>query len=156
MKRVTIEKYRGIEIEFDLDDSKFISVVTDGYEKESKSHKAVRKFIDDYKKENDTFKSFYVHGRPGGYNVEVFHIIGVRKDGAFLYEGYDKKKYKVSSYNEADLLLHNEANDKFLEELKQLNKEFDDYKKEYSKKRKDIIDKMNLVSLKEYREFMDK
>jgi hypothetical protein len=155
MKRVQIEKYRGIEIEFDIDNSQFISVITDGFEKESKSHKAVRKFIDDYIKENNTFKSFFVHSRPGGYKSNVLHIVGIRKDGRFVYKGDDDRNYALSSYNEGDYVLSDKKNDKYLEELNQLNEEYDNYKLSYLGMRSKIIDKMEFVSLKEYKKSLE-
>ena len=56
--KVAIENYRGFDIEFDTDHEKFQCIITDGEEKESRSFTAVKKFIDEYRKDNQRSHNF--------------------------------------------------------------------------------------------------
>jgi hypothetical protein len=103
---VKIETYRGFEIMFNTDKSEFECAVKD-QSKESKSFDAIKKWVDEYLKDNATFEPFFVIKSPNSYTVskEILKIIGIRKDGRFISEGKNGEKEQVSEYHEKDYIL---------------------------------------------------
>lgn len=80
--KISIEKYRGYEIEFDTDAELFLSDV--GNEgKESKTLSGAKKQVDDYIKQNATFVPFeMVNARWG--SCKMLTLTGIRKDKRFI------------------------------------------------------------------------
>jgi hypothetical protein len=101
--KVLIEKYRGFDIYFEVNDELF-SVETDSYGKGSKSFAAVKSGIDEYLKNNIEFKPFKAINIDNG---EVIHIIGIRKDERFNYEDSKGKKHQLSDYFEKNYVVYN-------------------------------------------------
>ena len=111
--RTLITEYRGWEIFFDTDKEEFYTISNE-YDKDitKKSFASTKKFVDDYIKENNSFKPILVQKEPSMFNNgEIIKLIGIRKDGDFMYEDKDGKKQRLSSYNEKDYFLINPEND---------------------------------------------
>lgn len=151
MAKITIENYRGIDIEFDTHYEKFQCIATEDIVKESVSFKAVKKFIDDYKKENQNFKAFEVTYNPNNYEKEPLRIVGLRKDGRFVTEDRVGKKEQISDYNLSDYILYKKENEPFYQELKDLEDLKERQRIENNQAKKDIISKMNIVHLKDFK-----
>ena len=116
MSNVTIETYRGIEIWFDTVNESFQCDIDDE-RSIKKSYPAIKKFIDDFKKDNDTFKSFKVEPNPKGCSGRHGTIIGFRKDGRFVIELHGGKKLQISEYNENDYILPVKENGPIMEDI---------------------------------------
>jgi hypothetical protein len=68
--------------------------------------------IDDFIKDNETFKPIWVESKPNAYGEKRIKIIGIRKDGRFVYEDAKGEKKQLSDYNEKDYILYDEENQK--------------------------------------------
>lgn len=151
-----IQEYRGWEIFFDTEKEEFYTV-SNQYDKDSykKSFSATKKFIDEYIKENSNFKPFYVLKEPSIFtDDEKIKIIGIRKDGKFIYETKNGEKKQLSQYNESDYFLVNHENDKHFLEIKKIDNEIKKIDNEIEKlrtERKKIASQLIKVSVKEYR-----
>lgn len=123
--RVLIENYRAWEIYFDTDKEEFYTVSNEyDTQQTKKSYASAKKYIDDYLKENQNFKPIKVQKMSSIYSVgEVITLIGLRKDGAFMYEDGKGNKQQLSKYNESDYFLVNSENDPIFQELELLYKE---------------------------------
>lgn len=152
MSVITIENYRGFDIEFNTANEQFQCIVTDEVTKESNSFSAIKKFIDEYKKSNQGFKPFYVIRTPDYYgSYERIKIIGIRKDKRFITQDGDKKG-QLSEYNENNYMLEKESNNLFIQKLKTLEKEMDEYRLKMNEKRKEIKAKLDITTVKEYKQ----
>lgn len=148
--KVHIENYRGWDISFDTDKEMFHYVSSD-YDADGKkiSYTAAKKFIDDFIKENQTFKAFWVEGVPDAYKRGLkLKIVGVRKDGRFISENEKGEKDQVSDYYLSDYMLVNEVNNSCWEELKILELE----KKALNDKEKALKAKFAIRTLKEIKQ----
>ena len=123
--RVLIENYRAWEIYFDTDKEEFYTVSNEyDTQQTKKSYASAKKYIDDYLKENQNFKPIKVQKMSSIYSSgEVITLIGLRKDGAFMYEDAKGNKQQLSKYNESDYFLVNSENDPIFKELELLYKE---------------------------------
>jgi hypothetical protein len=115
--RTEVDNYRGWQIFFDTDTEKFTaySNIHDS-EIEKGSYPAVKKGIDDFIKENETFKPITIvstsaYRNYASHKNAKFKIIGIRKDGAFVYEDSQGKKHQLSKYDEKNYMLYDEKND---------------------------------------------
>lgn len=139
--RTLITEYRGWEIFFDTDKEEFYTVSNE-YDKDNikKSFASTKKFIDDYIKENNEFKPILVQKEPSIFNNgEVIKLIGIRKDGDFMYEDKDGKKQRLSSYNEKDYFLINPENDEPFKRIAELEKKREEIGSEIKEIKKIII-----------------
>ncbi len=120
--RVLIENYRSWEIYFDTDKEDFYTVSNEYDRQETKrSYASVKKYIDDYIKENNVFKPIKVQKMPSMFsNGEVITLIGVRKDKAFMYEDKEGKKQQLSGYNESDYFIVDSKNDMHFKRIAEL------------------------------------
>ena len=153
--KITIENYRGFDIEFDTNCEKFQCIVTEGNTKESKSFSAVKKFVDDYKKDNQDFKPFYVVSNPENRmyrEKERLKIIGIRKDGRFMAETKSGDKKQISDYDLKDYILDVETNERYFTLLEQFDSEQKAFLKEHKEKVEKVYDNMQLVTLKEHKQ----
>ena len=103
--KILIENYRGFDIEFDTNHEIFQCICTDEKAKESKSFSAVKKFVDEYKKDNVGFNPFWVELIPekSYSNLKKAKIIGLRKDGRFICEDAKGQKTYIPDY---EILVH--------------------------------------------------
>jgi len=157
--RVTVDTYRGYDIEFDTDSYKFLSIISEEDSKESKSYPAVKKWIDDYLKENNNFKPFLVVVHPTsssyGYKKE-FKVIGIRKDNRFIGEDKNGDKFQLSIYDERSFILHKEENVEIIKSINLLDEKLEQFKQQCREKRMELIDSMDIVGLKEYKKSLIK
>ena len=148
--RTLITDYRGWEIFFDTDKEEFYTVSNE-YDKDNtkKSFASTKKFIDDYIKENNEFKPVLVQKEESIYSDKVIiKLIGIRKDGKFMYEDKDGKKQQLSSYYESDYFLINPKNDESFEKINKLRIERDKIDSQIKEINKTIIK----VDVKQIRE----
>ncbi len=139
--RTLITEYRGWEIFFDTDKEEFYTVSNE-YDKDNtkKTFASTKKFVDDYIKENNSFKPILVQKEPSMFNNgEIIKLIGIRKDGDFMYEDKDGKKQRLSSYNEKDYFLINPENDETFKKIAELEKKRDEIGSEIKELKKTII-----------------
>ncbi len=147
--KVEIEIYRGWSISFDTEKETFYCH-SDQWDRDEnkKSYAATKKWIDDFIKENETFKPIWVEGKPNTYcSDHRIKLIGIRKDGRFIYENASGEKSQLSEYNEKSYILYNPENDKFREEAEKINIEVE----ELRSKRNAILNKIVGVELVEYK-----
>jgi hypothetical protein len=150
--KVTIENYRGFEILFDTNHERFQCIITEDHTKESKSYPAVKKFIDEYMKDNQSFKPFYIESIPGSYNDRgTLKIVGIRKDKRFITEDKNGNKGQVSEYDLDKSMLKKECNQSIIESIKFLESKFKDYQKKYIEDKKHLIGKLDIVKLSDYK-----
>lgn len=133
--RVEITTYKGWVIYFNVHTESFyaISEVFDR-DKTKPSFASMKKFIDDFSKENQNFKPFWMEALPEkGYRREKIFIIGIRLDGRFVYsmEGTDEK-FQLSSYDEIEYVLPSEELTQAKLTLKELNNEVSKLQKQIS------------------------
>jgi len=147
--RILIENYRGWEIYFDTDKEDFYTVSNEyDTQQTKKSYASAKKYVDDYLKENQNFKPIKVQKMSSIYNpAEVITLIGLRKDGAFMYEDAKGNKHQLSKYSESDYFLVNHENDEIFQELELLYKE----EKELTAKIKYASSKVIKVDVKQFR-----
>src|SRR5687768_11171772 len=104
-----IETYRGYDIYFNTKDETFYSEISDTETKVKKSYSSITKAIDDFIKENNAFKPFEVVKNPleswHSPDEEKLKIIGIRKDGRWVYEGRKKVPTQLSDYNNKSWVL---------------------------------------------------
>lgn len=151
MSKILIENYRGFDVEFDTDYEKFQCVITEDTSKESVSFKSIKKFIDDYKKENQSFKPFKIVPHPKKYSNEIFTVVGRRKDGKFIIQDEQGESKQLSSWNEEDYMLFNSKNEEILDTI---NKERDYIKlkmKESTERVNQLISKLDIVTVKDFK-----
>jgi hypothetical protein len=147
--KVEIEIYRGWSISFDTEKETFYCH-SEQWDKDEnkKSFASTRKWIDDFIKENEVFKPIWVEIKPDAYNIDKrIKLIGIRKDGRFIYENEKGDKKQLSDYNEKDYILYNPENDKYREEANQVSVELE----ELRLKRNAILKKVVGIELTEYK-----
>lgn len=126
MSKVEIEVYRGWTISFDTDKETFYCH-SEQYDSDAtkKSFSAVKKFIDDFIKDNENFKPVVVQYVPDSHNAgKCLTIIGVRKDGRFIIDKNGAKE-QLSTYDENRLIVYNKNNDIYWEKSAQIQSEID-------------------------------
>jgi hypothetical protein len=130
---IKIEDYRGWEISFNTEKETFYTV-SDSYDKqqEKRSYASIKKYIDEFIKDNNEFKPFWVEkvDYRGVFKVKV---IGIRKDNRFIYEDKKGEKQQLSEYDEKDWYLVNENNVSIYDSIKIVKDKItalDDEKKE--------------------------
>lgn len=151
--KIEIEKYRGWTISFDTEDETFLCY-SDNYDssKTKKSFSAVKKFIDDFIKENSTFKPFWVETDPYySHKMEKKKIVGIRKDGKFFYEDAKGEKQLLSSYDERYYILGDEANDVHRIEAQKVSDEIE----ELVEKRNSILAKITGTKLQDFKKALE-
>lgn len=121
--KTEIDKYRGWEIYFDTSTEKFTAYSNLHDDEIAKgSYSTIKKGIDDFIKENETFRPIIVVPSPdNAYRGQTkIKIIGIRKDNAFVYEDENGKKHQFSKYDEKSYILYNEKNDVVLAKFNEL------------------------------------
>lgn len=147
--RVEIENYRGWDISFNTDTEKFY-VQSNEYDKgETKNtYASVKTWVDNFIKDNQSFKPFWVERLETKFNnYQKIKIIGIRKDGRFIYEGENGKKEQISDYNESYYILYNEENEIYKEQIKVIREEIN----VLEDKIKNIESQIKSIQLKNYK-----
>ncbi len=147
--KVDIEQYRGWDILFDTDKETFSCYSNQWDRSESKqSFAATKKFIDDFIKDNNTFKTVWAESKPGAYNSDrKIKIIGIRKDGRLIYEDVKGEKKQLSDYNEKDYILYDKENEKHRIKSNEIQIEIDNL----NKQKKLVEAKITGMELSEYK-----
>jgi len=142
-----VDKYRGWEISFDTDREAFTaySNAYDNEIKEKQSYAATKKAIDDFIKDNETFKPFYVVDKMGDNKVQ---IIGMRKDNRFIQVNSKGEKSQFSSYREDDYFIYKPEIDPHIAEYNRLYEIADNARKEAEAYRKAHIKGKTLTEYK--------
>jgi hypothetical protein len=146
--RVLIEEYRGWEISFDTDSENFYCV-SDRYDvdKTRKSFASVKKWIDDFIKENQNFKPFVIESLPKSYGDGILTVIGIRKDGNFMVQTAKGEKKQLSRSDEKRYILRASECDVYRKEANDLQ----DRINQLRKVQEELLAKVTGVSLVEYR-----
>lgn len=148
--KVKLEDYRGFEMNFDIDDEVFYCMSSSSdTETTKKSYAALKKWVDDFIKENAQFKPirlvrFNTKFKDGGEIV----LDGCRKDGRFTFKDKSGKTQQLSEYNETDWFLPNEANAPILKQIDELDNQI----RALENKRKELDDSLMKVTFKSVRE----
>lgn len=137
--KVKVQDYRGSVIEFDTDREIF-SCFLDDYGKESKSFTAVKKGIDDFLKDNNTFNPFLIINKPDHYRQGILKVIGIRKDGRFISENEIGQKVQVSESDEKSYIIYNpEIHDTQYAKIAYLETLVSDARNEVNKAKAEVI-----------------
>jgi hypothetical protein len=128
--KVLIENYRGWEIYFNTDEEDFYTTSNDFDRQQSKrSYAATKKFIDDFIKENTDFRPFKIECMPSIYkNRDVKTIVGIRKDGVFVYRDKDGSKRQFSAYNEKEYFLVDPENEAIFKQIEEVENKISEYR----------------------------
>ncbi len=98
MSTVRISEYRGWYISFDTEEEKFHCMSERWDQQEARgSYAAVKKFIDEFIKNNSEFKPLKVF-RMGLHGKEMFTVVGVRKDGRLVATDAKGQKDQIGDY----------------------------------------------------------
>jgi hypothetical protein len=147
--KVKVDNYRGWDISFDTEKENFYAESNE-YDREEtkKSFAAAKKFIDEFIKENLNFKPVWVEETANACrNAIKVKLIGIRKDGRFVYEDKKGEKQQMSDWSEKDYILCNPDNDVFYRQIADCNarvKLIDEERKEIEAK----IIRVGLAELK--------
>lgn len=100
--KTEIDNYRGYEIRFDTYNETFECDIDDS-RSVKKSYATIKKFIDEYIKENNEFKPFKIVPNPLEWHVkeQSAMVTGLRKDKAYQIELADGNKQQLSTYDES-------------------------------------------------------
>lgn len=129
--KTEVDNYRGWEITFDTDKESFTAYSnTHDSEVEKPSYASIKKYIDDFLKDNQNFKPFMVEYDPTGYSSreKSVKVIGLRKDNAFVGEDENGKKFQIGKYEEDSYILAVPENVAVVAEYKRLLDEADKYR----------------------------
>lgn len=153
MSIVTIENYRGFDIEFETSSEKFQCIITEDNTKQSISFSAIKKFIDEYIKENNEFKPFKIikHPNENWGREGIINVIGIRKDGRFVIQLEGGKKEQLPEYDESKYILFNEKAVQYIKEINSLKAHLDAYQKAQKANIDKIISEANFKFLKVYK-----
>lgn len=148
--KVHIQDYRGFGIYFDTEKSTFHCDHADYSDLKTKqSFEAIKKYIDDFLKDNAEFKPFVVFNEsvlafervmP---NKRFLSVVGLRKDKRYVTED----KGQISEYSEKDYFLYRESFQERIDQIKQINEEFSAIRKEYSDRVKAIADSIKAETI---------
>ncbi len=130
--KIKIDDYRGWSIEFDNEKESFYCH-SEQYDRDEtkKSYSSVKKFVDDFIKDNFTFPRTKIQSKPSTFkSTEILTIVGIRKDERFVYEDKKGNKHQLPDYYENDYILYNEENDKHYEYADKLQEKINQLTKE--------------------------
>lgn len=158
MNKVEIDVYRGWTIFFDTDEEMFYCH-SDQYDKDQtkKSFAACKTYIDEFIKDNTTFKSFMVEAAPDAYcrkGETKFKIIGKRKDGKFIGENEQGVKVNISVYDYKNYMLSNKDNEAVHQELAAHDEKVRQIHDEQKQSRNLILAKFKIKTLAQVAEEM--
>lgn len=148
--KVEIENYRGWTISFDTEKETFYCH-SEQYNRDAKkqSFASTKKFIDDFIKDNEVFKPVWIEWRkPSSFaSEEKILLIGLRKDGRFIYSNAKGDKKQLSDYEEDKYILYDEKNEVYKKDAQEIKCEIDILEA----KRKEVLSKITGVELTEYK-----
>lgn len=147
--KIKIEDYRGWSIEFDTEKESFYCH-SEQYDRDEtkKSYSSVKKFIDDFIKDNFSFPRIQIQSKPSSWkDRNILTLIGIRKDGRFIYEDKKGEKKQLSDCDEEDYILYSEENDKHYDYADKLKEKIDQLMKE----KKEILNNVIGVELVDFK-----
>lgn len=147
--KVEIENYRGWSISFDTEKETFCCHSEQWDRDENKkSYASIKKYVDDFIKENETFKPVWIETKPNLYGSDNrIKLIGIRRDGRFIYEDEKGDKKQLYEPDEKKYILYNPENDKYREEAKKVDVKLE----ELRLIRNTILNKVVGIELVEYK-----
>jgi hypothetical protein len=152
---VTIETYRGIDIEFETSSEKFQCLIDEVSNKQSDAYSTIKKYIDEYLRNNHDFKPFKVFKYSSRFsdnnNIEIYGIVGIRKDGDYIILRNGKKE-RLSNYDLTDYFVFNEKDTPILDEIAKVENEYTAYHKKYTEKLKELKSEVISINLKTYKQ----
>jgi len=157
MSKILIENYRGWDIYFDNDKENFYTA-SDTWDRQNTktSFAATKKYIDDFIKDNLVFEPIVVEKEEYGTPKQI-KLIGVRKDGRFVYEGESGRKEQLSEYDERYYYLPSDENNILFSKIKEQKVIEEKARKERERLIALITKQPILAELKEkYKELIDK
>lgn len=126
MAKIEIENYRGWDISFDTDNEEFFGY-SNKYDqgKERKTLSSVRKYIDEFIKDNQHFVPVWVERIPVGWSgpTKKIKLLGIRKDGKFVFENQKGEKEQLSTSDEKYYVVYNPENEKYWLKIKEIEEE---------------------------------
>ncbi len=144
-----IEIYRGWSISFDTEKETFYCY-SEQWDKDEnkKSFASTKKWIDDFIKENEVFKPIWVEGKLKHFSLkEKIKIIGIRKDGRFIYENAKGEKTQMSDFSEKDYILYDEENEKHKIEASKIDEQIEALRSQ----RIAVLEKIKGIELVDYK-----
>lgn len=146
--KTEIQIYRGWTISFDTEEETFYCH-SEQYDKDynKKSYSATKKWIDDFIKENEFFKPIWVETKPKAYGEKKIKIIGIRKDGRFIYEDAKGEKQQLAESSEKDYILYDEENEKHKIEASKIDEQIDALRLQKNA----ILEKVKGIELVDYK-----
>jgi hypothetical protein len=130
--KALIENYRGFEIFFDTEKERFTYSLDDKWHGKQ-SYPAVRKAIDDYRKENSGFKPFKIKKIEG----KEYDVVGIRKDGAYVVERNGIRE-QLSKYDEGEFYVYLPEDESIYANYAMLGAEIDTLRKKRDLLKNDI------------------
>jgi hypothetical protein len=149
--KAKIETYRGVDIYFETNSEKFICEVADEMKIDKNSYKSTIDAIDNYFRENKNFKPIKVITNPaemyGGIGSGLYTIIGIRKDGRFIYEDDKGNKRQLAEHYEKSVILYSPEMDNQLVQIAYLETLVD----EANQRLREAKEKVKGITLREYK-----
>lgn len=142
--RVPIETYRKFEIFFDTEEQGFCTV-SNWFDAEQKkpSYASCKKWIDEFLKNNQKFTPFLVQENSSRALGPPKLVIGVRKDGKFIFEGGEQ----MSAYDEGNFVIFNEGNESINNQIQAISGQIEDLYEDI----KLLKRRMKLVTVREHK-----
>jgi hypothetical protein len=147
--QVTIENYRGFEISFDTEKETFLSYSTEwDRDMAKKSYAASKKWVDDFIKENSTFKSVLAAPVIGSYtNKTKITLTGMRKDNRFMAEDA-KGQFQISEHDEDKYAVYDPSHDAIKDRYDAYTKQISDLRDEQKRYLKENYKPVTLTQYK--------
>jgi hypothetical protein len=149
--KIEIDEYRGWTISFDTEKETFYCY-SNLFDKDEtkKSFSSIKKWIDEFIKENVKFKPVLAELKPdlyAGLNKEKIKLVGIRKDGRFIYEDEQGKKGQLGEYYEDKYILYDPNNEIYKKQAKDL----EDQISVLNNKRTVVLKNIVGIDLREYK-----
>lgn len=147
--KVEIEVYRGWSISFDTEKETFYCH-SEQWDKDEnkKSFASIKKWIDDFIKDNEVFNPIWVEAKPRTYVEKKIKLIGIRKDRRFIYENEKGEKKQLPDYNEKDYILYDKENEKYKIEASKIDEQIELLRLQ----KNTILEQIKGVELVDYKE----
>jgi regulator of replication initiation timing len=137
--KILIENYRNWQIFFDTDSENFYADTDDQISKEKKSYAAAKKYIDDFIKENNEFKPIEAESLHSALSESKITLIGIRKDGAFVYLNENGIKTQLPSCYEKDYFLVDQRNEIHFNKIRELVEKIEQLRSQVEETKKQVI-----------------
>ena len=144
-----IEEYKGFDIRFDIKTGEFKCKLSETIERLSPYIRTIKKYID-FHKESEGFNKFDIENIPDGYSERrIATVIGFSKYGTAVIS---KENGDGNIFNPGCYMLYKPENEPIISEIYEINKVEADLLESNNKKREELISKLDMVTLEQYRE----